>query len=56
MYETFEAGMIPPWARQKTKWKIIDGDQRLCDRIRLLLLPGHTPGLQGVLVNTAEGL
>lgn len=56
MYETFEAGMIPPWARQKTKWKIIDGDQRLCDGIRLLLLPGHTPGLQGVLVNTAEGL
>lgn len=56
MYETFDTGMVPPWARQRTKWKIIDGDQTLCDGIRLLLLPGHTPGLQGVLVNTSEGL
>ena len=55
MYETFDTGAIPPWARQKTKWRIIDGEQTLCDGIRLLLLPGHTPGLQGVLVDTAEG-
>lgn len=55
MYETFETGMVPPWARQATKWKIVDGDYQLCDGIRLLLLPGHTAGLQGVLVNTAEG-
>ncbi len=55
MYETFDTGVIPPWARQGSKWKIIDGDQTLCDGIHLLLLPGHTPGLQGVLVNTAEG-
>lgn len=55
MYETFEVGLVPPWARQRSKWKIIDGDFTLFDGIRLLLLPGHTPGLQGVLVDTVSG-
>ena len=27
----------------------------LCDGIQLLLLPGHTPGSMGVLVDTEEG-
>ena len=26
MYETFATGLVPPWARQRTKWRIIDGD------------------------------
>lgn len=55
MYESFSAGMIPPWARQRTKWKIINGDWELCGGIRLCLLPGHTMGLQGVLADTEEG-
>lgn len=54
-YETFYTGVVPPWARQATKWKVIDGDYELCEGIRLLLIPGHTLGLQGVLVDTAKG-
>src|SRR5699024_2238794 len=56
MYETFTGGLIPPWARQRTKWNFIDGDYQLCDGVRLLLLPGHTPGLQGVLADTENGV
>ena len=56
MYETFTTGLIPPWARQRTKWNFIDGDYSLCDGVRLLLLPGHTPGLQGVLADTENGV
>lgn len=54
-YETFYTGVVPPWARQATKWKLIDGDYPLCDGIKLLLIPGHSLGLQGVLVDTADG-
>lgn len=54
-YETFSAGLVPPWARQRTKWRVVDGDVKLRDGIELLLLPGHTPGLQGVLVETVSG-
>ena len=54
-YETFYTGVVPPWARQGTKWKIIDGDYHLCDGIDLITLPGHTLGLQAALINTAKG-
>lgn len=54
-YETFYTGVVPPWARQATKWKLIDGDYQLCEGIRLLLMPGHSLGLQGVLVDTGRG-
>ncbi len=54
-YETFYTGVVPPWARQATKWKVVDGDYQLCDGIRLLLMPGHSLGLQGVLVDTQKG-
>lgn len=55
VYESFSFGLLPPWARQQTKWKVIDGAYDLCEGIRLLPLPGHSGGLQGVLVNTADG-
>ena len=54
-YESFSSGRIPPWARQATDWIIVDGACILCERIRLIPLPGHTAGLQGVLVDTADG-
>lgn len=31
---------------------VIDGDALICDGVQVVLLPGHTPGLQGVLVET----
>jgi N-acyl homoserine lactone hydrolase len=54
-YETFYTGVVPPWARQATKWKVIDGDFQLCDGIKLLQLPGHSLGLQGALIDTKGG-
>jgi glyoxylase-like metal-dependent hydrolase (beta-lactamase superfamily II) len=35
--------------------KIVDGDKVIGPEMELLLIPGHTPGLQGVLVPTAKG-
>lgn len=35
--------------------KIVDGDHRLCEGIELLHAPGHTKGMQAVVVETAEG-
>lgn len=54
-YETFYTGVVPPWARQATKWKIIEGDYELCEGIRLVTLPGHSHGLQGALIDTEKG-
>lgn len=54
-YEAFSAGLVPPWARQRTKWRVVDGDFHLRGGIDLLRLPGHSPGLQGVLVETESG-
>lgn len=54
-YEAFCTGAVPPWARQRTKWKYIDGDYDLADGIRLVHIPGHSLGLQGVLVETEKG-
>lgn len=54
-YESFAIGMVPPWARQDTKWKFLDGEYQLAEGIRLIPVPGHTPGLMGVLVDTAKG-
>jgi glyoxylase-like metal-dependent hydrolase (beta-lactamase superfamily II) len=34
---------------------LVDGDQEIVDGIDVLLTPGHTPGSQSVVVNTAAG-
>jgi glyoxylase-like metal-dependent hydrolase (beta-lactamase superfamily II) len=34
---------------------LVDGDVEIVKGIKLVLLPGHTPGLQGVAVETKEG-
>lgn len=54
-YESFDNGVVPHWARQDTKWKIIDGDYELLEGLKIVSLPGHSPGLQGLLVNTTDG-
>jgi glyoxylase-like metal-dependent hydrolase (beta-lactamase superfamily II) len=35
---------------------MLDGDKVIGPDMELLLVPGHSPGLQGVLVNTAKGV
>lgn len=39
----------------KDRWSIVDGDVELRAGLRLMLTPGHTPGLQTVVVDTANG-
>lgn len=51
-YEAFQMGLTPPWLSSAGQFEIIDGDFELLPGIKLILLPGHTPGIQGVLVET----
>jgi len=36
-------------------YELVDGDQQLFDGISVMLTPGHTPGMQCVIVDTKEG-
>ncbi len=46
-------GFTPPY--ELSQFDPVDGDLDLDDGLRLVHLPGHTPGLQGVIVPTADG-
>jgi Zn-dependent hydrolases, including glyoxylases len=56
-YESQYAGMFPPFLRNIDKQNIvlIDGKKELAPGITLVPLPGHSPGMQGVLVATSKG-
>jgi N-acyl homoserine lactone hydrolase len=36
-------------------YELIDGDKQIVEGIETLLTPGHTPGLQAVIITTAKG-
>lgn len=55
MYEFGFPGVNPPWATVTSQLHTVRGDTQLFPGLQLMLLPGHTPGLQGVLVQTAGG-
>ena len=38
-----------------TKFELLDGDAGIADGVRVITTPGHTPGHQSVLVDTAGG-
>lgn len=44
--------LMPP----KSQVEVVEGDRRLVDGVTLVLVPGHTPGMQGVAVETAGGV
>ncbi len=54
-YESHQVGLTPRWFKAYSQIVAVDGDFSLCPGIDLVTLPGHTPGFQGVLVNTAKG-
>ena len=54
-YEAYQMGLTPPWVSSRNRFEIIDGDYHLRDGVDLLLIPGHTKGMQGVLVDTPNG-
>ena len=41
--------------RTLERFEIVDGDVDIVPGVRCIHLPGHTPGLQGVLVDTVHG-
>jgi glyoxylase-like metal-dependent hydrolase (beta-lactamase superfamily II) len=41
--------------RTLERFDVVDGDVDVAPGVRCILLPGHTPGLQGVLVDTMHG-
>lgn len=47
------AGFEPPF--DPAQFKLVDGDLDLGSGLLLMTLPGHTPGSQGVLVQTSQG-
>ncbi|WP_147803639.1 N-acyl homoserine lactonase family protein [Alkalicoccus halolimnae] len=54
-YEAGSPGVYPPWMSSFGQMRCIQGDYELTPDIHLIHLPGHTPGLQGVLVDTSNG-
>ncbi|HHX36661.1 MAG TPA: N-acyl homoserine lactonase family protein [Clostridiaceae bacterium] len=54
-YEATQIGMTPRWTEVQDRMVFIDGDLKINDAIELLFLPGHTPGFQGVKVQTERG-
>jgi len=53
-YAIFEDG--PRWASSVTRFEPLEGDCEILPGISVMLTPGHSPGGQSVLVNTAEGI
>ncbi|MCK4792857.1 MAG: N-acyl homoserine lactonase family protein [Desulfobacteraceae bacterium] len=45
----------PPWMQVFGRIITLDGDQEILQGIQVIHLPGHTPGFQGVVVETEEG-
>lgn len=54
-YESHQLGMKAKWLDSIDRITAVDGDVELLPGITLALLPGHTPGMQGVLVRTEKG-
>lgn len=42
--------------RKPSQLRIVDGDVQLFPGLHLIHIPGHTPGIMGVLVETAKGV
>jgi glyoxylase-like metal-dependent hydrolase (beta-lactamase superfamily II) len=56
LYDLGLGDLIPPWSRIIHRMRVINGDRELAPGVTAHLLPGHTPGFQGVGVETTRGL
>ena len=54
-YEAGIPGITPPWRSVLDRIVALEGEQEICPGVAVLPLPGHTPGSQGVVVETAAG-
>lgn len=55
IYEVGFPGLLPPWMSVFDRMRVVRGDTEVAPGISVVLLPGHTPGLQGVVVETERG-
>jgi glyoxylase-like metal-dependent hydrolase (beta-lactamase superfamily II) len=55
IYEINQPGRTPPWTTILDRMTVHTGDSDITPGLRAILLPGHTGGSQGVLVNTEAG-
>ena len=54
-YEAPSIGFSPNWLKAEAQIVPVDGELEFTEGITLIPLPGHSPGMQGVLVNTEAG-
>ena len=54
-YEIGLTHVQPPWMKVIDRIIPVEGDVQIIPGIRTIKLPGHTPGSQGVVVETADG-
>lgn len=54
MYEHPKAGFTLPWMHALAQMEFVDGDTDLFPGIRLIHIPGHSAGSQGVVVQGEE--
>jgi len=54
-YEAASAGMIPPWTGTADRIQTLAGDVELAPGVRAIHLPGHAPGLTGLVVEAETG-
>jgi glyoxylase-like metal-dependent hydrolase (beta-lactamase superfamily II) len=48
--------LVGPEVINHFRWRLLDGDADLFPGIKVITTPGHSPGHQSVLVDTAEGV
>lgn len=54
-YESPSIGMRPSWLDTLDRFELLEGDEVIDDGLTVVFLPGHTPGLHGLLVSTTGG-
>jgi glyoxylase-like metal-dependent hydrolase (beta-lactamase superfamily II) len=54
-YESQIINMRPPWVKSIEQIEIVEGDAEICPGVSVVTLPGHSKGIQGVLVQTTKG-
>ncbi len=54
-YEGFEMGLKAKWIEALPNFIVLNGDAVIAEGVEVKLLPGHTRGFQGVIVETEKG-
>lgn len=54
-YESFNIGVVPPWAQQGLSWHFLEGEAEVVPGVKVIPIPGHSAGVMGVYVETDKG-